>query len=323
MNEAHSAGSLHPQPPAPETRGEEIRPLSRDPAQVRAERFIAVALAACAGVSTLIMAGMVLVLFTETVGFFSRVSIWEFFTATRWTPLFREKHFGILPLLGGSVLVTMGAALLALPSGLLTAVFMSERASPRLRGFLKGVLEVLAGIPTVVYGYFALTFVTPLLRTVFPGAGIFNAASASMALGIMILPTVATLSEDALRAVPAGLREAAFALGASPTEMATRVVIPAALPGILASFILAVSRAFGETMVVVIAAGNSPRLTLNPLEPVQTMTAYILQAGQGHLVGGTLDYRTLFAVGMMLFVITMGMSSAGQWVLSRFRLEGS
>lgn len=308
-----SASRSGPSPPVP---------FSRSRRQLGKERLITVLLAACAGFSALIMVAIVLVLLMETIGFFMEVSIWEFFTATRWTPLFREKHFGILPLFMGSALVTVGAAVLALPSGVLTAIFLSEHGSPRIRGMLRGALEVLAGIPTVVYGYFALTFVTPLIRAVFPGAGIFNAVSASIVLGIMILPTVALLSQDALRAVPGSLKEAAYALGASPAEVTLRVVIPAGLSGILASFILAVSRAFGETMVVAIAAGSSSRLTLNPLDSVQTLTAYILQAGQGHMVGGSLEYRTLFAVGMTLFVITMGMSSASQWLLARFRPEG-
>jgi phosphate transport system permease protein len=205
----------------------------------------------------------------------------------------------------------------AIPAGTLTAIYMSEYASRRIRVILKGGMGVLAGIPTVIYGYFALTLVTPLLRTVFPSAGVFNAASASLALGIMVLPTVATLSHDALRGVPGSLREGALALGATPAQVTARVTIPASLSGILAAFVLAISRAFGETMVVAIAAGNSPRIVLNPLESVQALTAYILQAGQGNILAGTLDYRTLFAVGMMLFLITMAMNSVSQWVLSR------
>lgn len=297
--------------------------LGRDASQVRKERIITALLAGSAGVSVLVMVGIVLVLLRETIAFFAQVSILEFLTAVEWTPLFREKHFGILPLLLGSILVTLGAALLAVPAGVLTAVFLSEYASPGAQRILRGALEVLSGIPTVVYGYFALTLLTPLLRTVFPGAGIFNAASASMALGIMVLPTVALLSHDALRVVPRSLKDAAYALGATPAEVTGRVVIPAGLPGILASFVLATSRAFGETMVVAIAAGSSPSLTLNPLDSVQTMTAYILQAGQGNIVAGTLDYRTLFAVGMMLFLATMGMNTASRWLVRRFQREGT
>lgn len=297
--------------------------LSRNPGQVRRERVITFVLATCGGLSLLVMVGFILVLLRETAGFFSQVSAWEFFTATEWTPLFREKHFGILPLVAGSFLVTVGAALVALPTGILTAVYMSEYTSRGTRVLLKSTMEVLAGIPTVVYAYFALTLVTPLLRTVFPGAGAFNAASASLVLGVMVLPTVATLSDDALRGVPRSLKDAAFALGATPAQVTTRVTIPASLSGILASFVLATSRAFGETMVVAVAAGNSPRIVLNPLESVQTLTAYILQAGQGNIAAGTLEYRTLFAVGMMLFLITVGMNFASQWVLSRSRPGGS
>jgi len=298
------------------------RGFIRDRGQIRTEGAIAVALAACAAVSVLVMVIMVLVLFREAVGFFSEVSLWEFMTALRWTPLFREKHFGILPLLTGSLLVVVGAAVLALPAGFMAAVYLSEHAGRPMGNLLRTALGVLAGIPTVVYGYFALTLVTPVIRGLFPAAGTFNAASASIALGMMILPTVALLSDDALRGVPASLREAALALGATPGDVVLRVVVPAALPGILVSFILAISRALGETMVVAIAAGNSANLTVNPLDSVQTMTAYILQAAQGNMVGGTLDYRTLFAVGMLLFILTVGMTSASRWILARFGREG-
>jgi phosphate transport system permease protein len=203
--------------------------------------------------------------------------------------------------------------------GLLTAVFLSEYAAERMRRILKPLLEVLAGIPTVVYGYFALTYVTPKLRLIFPGTDVFNAASASIVMGIMIIPTVASLSEDALRAVPRVLREGAYGLGATKLEVATRVVIPAALSGILASFILAISRAIGETMVVAIAAGNLPNLTLNPLESIQTMTAYIVQVSLGDTPRGTIVYRSLFAVAMTLFLITLAMNVLSQWILSRYR----
>jgi phosphate transport system permease protein len=276
-------------------------------------------LALCAGIAILATLGILFLLFFEALGFFTQVSPLEFLTEIRWTPLFREKHFGILPLLTGSLLVALGAGAVALPGGLLAAVFLSEYAGPRLRGLLKPLLGVLAGIPTVVYGYFALTFVTPVLQLVIPGVGAYNAVSASIALGIMILPTVASLSDDALRAVPPALREAAFGLGATPMEVTTRVVVPGGISGILASFFLGLSRALGETMVVSMAAGSSPRVTLNPLEAVQTMSAYILQAGQGNLSPGTLEYRTLFAVGMVLFLVTMALNSASQWILGRGR----
>ncbi len=292
---------------------------SRGPGAV-GERIVGGVFALCAGLTALVMLGIILVFITEAVGFFTQVSILEFLTETRWTPLFQEKHFGILPLLSGSILVAVGAGLVALPGGLLTAIFLSGHAGSRVRSILKPLLEVLAGIPTVVYGYFALTFVTPLLQGILPRLEAFNAASAAVVVGIMILPTVASLSDDALRAVPNTMREAALGLGAAPVDVTIRVVIPAGASGILASFILGLSRAFGETMVVAMAAGNSPHLTLNPLESIQTMSAYVLQAGQGNIGLGTMDYRTLFAVGMMLFLITMIMNHVSQWV--RVRLGG-
>src|SRR5688572_429909 len=274
---------------------------------------------ACAGLSTLVTAGIVFVLLRETITFFAQVSIVEFFTDTRWTPQFQEKHFGVLPLMAGSVLIAAGAAVVAVPTGVLTAIYLSEYARERTRAILKPTLEVLAGIPTVVYGYFALTFVTPLIRQVFPETDIFNAASAAVVVGIMIIPTVSSLSEDALRAVPRHLREAAFGLGATKLEVSLRVVLPAALSGVIASFILGVSRAVGETMAVSIAAGNLAQLTLNPLESIQTMTAYIVQVSLGDTPQGTIVYQTLFAVAFTLFLITLLMNILSQWIMSRFR----
>lgn len=285
------------------------------------EQIIGGLLFLCAAASTLVTVGVVVVLAGETVLFFSEVPITEFVFGTRWEPMFEDKHFGVLPLLAGSFMVAAGAALIALPIGLMTAIFLSEYATPRLQGVLKPVLEVLAGVPTVVYGYFALTFITPLLRSLFPETDVFNAASASIVVGVMIIPTVSSLSEDALRAVPQSLREGAYGLGATKLEVSTGVVVPAALSGIIASFILAISRAIGETMAVTIAAGNLPNLTLNPLESIQTMTAYIVQASLGDTAQGTVVYRTLFAVGMALFLITLAMNILSQWVLSRYREE--
>jgi phosphate transport system permease protein len=276
---------------------------------------------ACAAASTLVTAGVVLVLLRETITFFTEVPIIDFLTDTRWEPMFQEKHFGVLPLLMGSVMVAGGAGILALPVGLMTAIFLSEYSGPRLRRMLKPVLEILAGIPTVVYGYFALTFVTPVLRIFIPDTEIFNAASASIVVGVMIIPTVSSLSEDALRAVPSSLREGAYGLGATKLEVSTRVVVPAALSGVIASFILAISRAIGETMAVTIAAGNLPNMTMNPFESIQTMTAYIVQVSLGDTPQGTIVYRTLFAVAMTLFLITLAMNVLSQWVLSRFREE--
>ena len=305
------AGSESPEPPALSFRRD--RDLK--------EQVIGWVLLACAAVSTLVTVGIVGVLLTETVSFFAEVSVLEFLTNPSWTPQYTEKNFGILPLAAGSFMVAVGAGLIAIPLGLLTAISLSEYAGSGLRGVLKPLLEILAGIPTVVYGYFALTFITPVLRGLFPGTDVFNAASASIVVGIMIIPTVASLSEDALRAVPAALREGAYGLGATKLEVSTRVVVPAALSGIIASFILAISRAIGETMAVTIAAGALPNLTVNPLESIQTMTAYIVQASLGDTPHGTIEYKTLYAVGMTLFLITLGMNVLSQWVLANFREE--
>jgi len=284
-----------------------------------AEHVIGLLLFLCAAASTLITVGIVLVLLRETISFFSSVSLIDFLTDPQWTPLFQEKHFGILPLAAGSFMVAAGAAVVAVPTGLLTALFLSEYASERLRAFLKPTLEILAGIPTVVYGYFALTFVTPVLRALFPSTEVYNAAAASIVVGIMIIPTISSLSEDALRAVPSSLREGAYGLGATKLEVSTRVVLPAALSGVIAAFILGISRAIGETMAVTIAAGQMPNLTLNPLESIETMTAYIVQASLGDTPHGSIGYQTLFAVGMTLFLITLAMNIVSQLILSRFR----
>ncbi len=275
----------------------------------------------CGLISVLTTIGIVVVLVTESAGFFREVPIAEFLTGTRWSPMYSEQHFGILPLLNGTLLIAVGSMFIALPVGLTSAIYLSEYASPKVRGVIKPVLEVLAGIPTVVYGYFALTFVTPIIRAIFPGTGIFNAASGAIVVGIMIIPMVASLSEDALNAVPLSLREAAYGLGATKFEVSTRVVVPAALSGIVASFILAISRAIGETMAVTLAAGATPRMTLNLLESVQTMTAYIVQVSLGETPHGTLEYRTIFAVGLVLFLLTLAMNLLSQRVTSRFREE--
>lgn len=283
------------------------------------ERVIAGLLFLCGAISILTTAGIVIVLFTESAGFFRKVPIGEFLTGTRWSPLFADQHFGILPLLNGTFLIAVGAMVIALPVGLTSAIYLSEYASAKVRGAVKPILEVLAGIPTVVYGYFALTFITPIIRTVFPSTGIFNAASGAIVVGIMIIPMVASLSEDALNAVPQSLREAAYGLGATKFEVSTRVVVPAALSGIVASFILAISRAVGETMAVTLAAGATPKMTLNFLESVQTMTAYIVQISLGETPHGTLEYQTIFAVGLVLFFITLAMNILSQRITRRFR----
>ncbi len=283
------------------------------------EGAVRTALFAAAAVSVLTTAGIIFTLLGETFQFFFQVSPVDFLTGTRWTPLFASKNFGVLPLVNGTVAVALVAMTIAVPLGLMAAIFMSEIASPRLRSVLKPLLEVLAGIPTVVYGYFALLFVTPILRSVFPDAGVFNVLSAGLVMGFMILPMMASITEDALQAVPAGLREGAYALGATKLEVASRVVVPAALSGILAAVILSISRAVGETMIVAIAAGQQPRLGFDLLGSMETMTAYIVQVSLGDTPQGTIEYQTIFAVGTLLFVMTFGMNLLGDWLVRRFR----
>jgi phosphate transport system permease protein len=300
-----------------------LRRVLRNPAhgvgqRVR-EEVIRACLLACATLSVLTTLGIVLVLVFETVEFFREVSPWRFLTDTQWTPLFADKRFGILVLASATVLTSAIALLVAIPVGLLAAIFLSEFAPEPLRRVVKPLLEVLAGVPTVVYGYFALLFVTPLLKVVFPGISGFNALSAGLVMGVMIIPLVVSLSEDAMFAVPRSLRDGAYALGATRFEVATRVVVPAALSGIVASFILAVSRAVGETMIVAIAAGQSPRLTLNPFVPVETMTAYIVQVSLGDTPTGTLEFKTIFAVGMTLFLATLLLNAVSFRLVARFR----
>jgi phosphate transport system permease protein len=285
----------------------------------RNERLIGAALFLCSVVSILTTVGIVAVLVYESASFFRQVSIIEFLTGRQWTPMFIEQHFGVLPLLAGSLLIAFFAAIVALPVGLAAAIYLSEYASDGVRKVLKPVLEILAGIPTVVYGFFALTFVTPIIRTIWPETDVYNALSASIVVGIMIIPMVSSLSEDAMSAVPRVLREGAYALGATRFEVATRTVVPAALSGIIASFILAVSRAIGETMIVTIAAGGQANLTLNPLRSVQTMTAYIAQTATGELAHGSVEYQTIFAVGLALFAITLIMNIISIFVLRRYR----
>lgn len=283
------------------------------------ENSIGLVLMLCALLSVLTTLGVVLVLGVESSAFFREIPVTEFLFGTRWTPLLEPRSFGVLPLLGGTMLIVLGSALVAVPLGVGSALYLSEFSSHRTRDVLKPVLEVLAGIPTVVYGYFALTFITPLLKKVLPQTEVFNAASGAIVVGIMILPMVASLCDDAFRAVPQALRDGGYALGATRREVATQVVLPSALSGVLASFILAASRAIGETMAVTLAAGATPNLTLNPLESIQTMTAYIVQVSLGDTPAGTVEYRTIFAVGALLFLITLFMNLLGQRVLRRFQ----
>ncbi len=279
------------------------------------------ALFACALVSIGTTAGIIVVLAVETYQFLREVPLGDFLFGTEWTPLFATPRFGVLPLVVGTMLVSSLAMIVALPMGLLSAIYLSEYAAPRTRRAIKPVLEVLAGVPTVVYGYFALLFVTPLLQRFIPDLAGFNALGPGIVMGIMILPLVSSLSEDAMQGVPRGLREGSYALGATKMQTSLRVVVPAAFSGITAAFILAVSRAIGETMIVAIAAGQQPRLTLSPLVPIETMTAYIVQVSMGDTPQGTLEYRTIFAVGTLLFVGTFVLNLVSAWLRERYREE--
>jgi phosphate transport system permease protein len=287
----------------------------------RIERAIEWALLLCALVSIATTAGIIAVLAVETLGFLRDVPITDFLFGTEWTPLFAIPRFGVLPLVAGTVLVSGIAMLVAWPMGLLSAVYLSEYARPGARRIVKPVLELLAGVPTVVYGYFALLFVTPILRRLIPEIAGFNALGPGIVMGIMILPLVSSLSEDAMQGVPRGLREGSYALGATKMQTSLRVVLPAAFSGITAASILGASRAIGETMIVAIAAGQQPRLTWNPFVPIETMTAYIVQVSLGDTPQGTLEYRTIFAVGMLLFLGTFLLNLLSAWLRERFREE--
>lgn len=273
----------------------------------------------CSFVTVLTTAGIIVVLLVDSIKFFSEVSIIDFLTDTQWTPLFSEKHFGILPLLSGTLLTTTIAILVAVPIGLIIAVYLNEYASAKFTGVVKPVLEILAAIPTVVYGFFALQFVTPLLQKIIPGLQGFNALSPGLVMGIMILPYITSLSEDALRAVPGSIREGSYGIGATKFQTAFRVMIPAASSGIIVSVILAISRALGETMIVAIAAGQEPKLTFNPKESVETITTYIVQVSMGDVPQDSLEYRTIFAAGLTLFVFTFILNNISFWMRKRFQ----
>ena len=281
-----------------------------------------------AALSALVTVGIVAVLIFQTIEFFGEIPLGTFFGDTVWSPLIQvfntetgelEPRFGIWALVWGTVLVGAIALLVAVPLGLLAAIFLSEYAPPRLHAVLKPLLEVLAGVPTVVYGYFALLFVTPIIQDLLPGTTIFNALSAGIVMGVMIIPMISSLSEDAFSAVPQSLREGAYAMGATRMETALRVILPAALSGVIASIILAASRAIGETMIVTVAAGQNPTFLANPLEAVQTMTAFIVQVSLGDTPAGSIEARTLFAVAMTLFVMTLAMNLIASYVRGRFR----
>jgi len=285
------------------------------------ERLIEALLALSAGLTVLTTAGIIWILAVETWHFFRQVPLGDFLTDTQWTPLFAEKHFGIWPLVAGTLLTTAVAVAVALPLGLTIAVYFTEYASARFRQVVQPLLEILASVPTVVYGFFALTVVTPALQAVVPGLAGFSALSAGLVMGIMILPFVSSLSEDALTAVPHRLREASYALGATRLQTAFRVMVPAASSGITVAVILALSRAVGETMIVAIAAGQQPRLTANPLVPIETLTTYIVQVSSGDVAYGTLEYNTIFAAGSTLFVLTLLLNNIGYWFRRRHQQQ--
>ncbi len=295
------------------------RSLAGNRSNSLSERLVAYALGACALVTVATTLSIAAVLVSESLAFFGEVSLWDFLTGTQWTGQIDGENWGIWPLLSGTFLITAIAAAVALPLGLAAAIYVSQYASERVRRVLKPGLELLAGIPTIVYGFFALTFVTPLLQSIIPGLQVYNALSAGLVVGVMIVPLVASLSEDALRAVPRALAEGGYALGATKIEVVTKILVPGALSGIVASFILAISRAVGETMIVVIAAGAQPRLTLNPLDSIQTMTAYIAQVTQGDAAQGTVEFQSLFAVGLALFVLTLVLNLVANAVIRRYK----
>ena len=290
----------------------------------------------CAIVTIATTLAIILVLVNGAVNFFFGASIvdrlfgaaWsqqvtfrEFFTGTQWSPIIRPRSYGVLPLLWGTMIIVVGSAIVALPVGTLTAIYLSEYADPQIRSVVKPTLEILAGIPTIVYGFFAISFITPLLQRIFPETGTFNAAAGAIVVGVMIIPMVSSLSEDAMSAVPDELRDAAYGLGATKFDVSTSVVLPAAFSGITASYVLAISRAIGETMAVTLAAGMQPNITLNPLEEIQTMTAYMVQIGTGDVSVDSIGYQSLFAVGLTLFAMTLAMNLLSLWIRSRYQEE--
>ena len=296
------------------------RPRARRSARGRfGEKAVLLALAAAATISVLVTVGIVVVLVEEGALFFTDVPITEFFTGTQWFPL--EGKFGVLPLLNASIVIALIAAVVAVPLGLGSAIYLSEYAPERLRRVVKPVLEILAGMPTIVLGFFALDAVTPALQMVFPGLGLYNALAAGIVVGLLITPLISSLSEDAMRAVPNSMREGAFGLGATRRVVSLRVVVPAALSGIVASIVLAISRAIGETMAVTLAAGTIPNLSWNPLEGMQTITAYIVQVSKGEATRGSLQYDSIFAVGLLLFVVTLVINIIAVRIVRRYRTE--
>jgi phosphate transport system permease protein len=285
------------------------------------EDLVKALLGLCALISVATTVGIVLALFLPAIEFFQDVSLVDFLTGTEWAPLFEPALFGVVPLIVGTLSVTFWAILVAVPFGLGSAIYLSEYASDRMRKILKPLLEILAGIPTIVYGYFALTFFTPLIRDLNVNVEIFNALSGGLIMGVMILPTVASLSEDAMSAVPRDLREGAFALGSTKMQVSTRIVVPAAVSGIIASFVLGISRAVGETMIALVAVGQVANLTFDPRLAVETMAAFIAATGAGDVPTGSIEYKTIFAVGATLFGMTLVLNVISIWLVKRFREE--
>ncbi len=284
------------------------------------EQVVGIVLWTCGAISLLTTVGIIVVLVQQALVFFAQVPVTDFLFGTTWTALFKTPLYGVLPLVSGTLMITLIAMLVSIPLGLMSAIYLSEYAPVRVRDILKPALELLAGIPTIVYGFFAVTFIRPdVLKPIFPGIGPFSALAAGIAVGILTIPLVASLSEDAMQAVPRALREGGYALGATRLEVAWQIVVPAAFSGIIASFILAMSRAIGETMIVALAAGSKPQLTANPLEAMQTMTGFIIQAFSGDMVVGTAPYLSLFAVGLLLFFITLALNMMSHWVVGKYR----
>jgi|TARA_X000001036_G_scaffold26544_1_gene22081 phosphate transport system permease protein len=283
------------------------------------ERVVEKLLALSAYISVLTTVLIIYILSTESYNFFQIVSVSEFLFGTRWEPLLDPKAFGVLPLLFGTLMIVVGSALICIPVGLIIAIYLSQYASKKTRRIIKPILEILAGIPTVVYGYFALTFITPIFRYILPETEIFNAASASVVVGIMILPMVASLCDDALCAVPKSIKQGGYALGTTSFEVIRGILVPSAFSGIVSSFVLAISRAFGETMAVTLAAGATPRFTLNPMESIQTMTAYIVQVSLGDTPAGGIEYQTIFAVAGLLFIVTLFMNLLSNYIMQKYR----
>ncbi len=283
------------------------------------ERLVEAVLLLAACVSVFTTLGIVYILLKESLAFFTHVSVWNFLTDKQWTPLFDDAHFGIMVLLAGTVSSSMVALSIAIPLGTIIAIYLSEFAGHKTREIMKPLLELLSGVPTIIYGYFALLFVTPLIQKFYPALPGFNVLSAGIVMGIMIIPYVSSLAEDAMRAVPMSLREGSYALGATRYQTAVNVVVPAALSGITAAYILGISRAVGETMILAVAAGMQPNLTLNPLEPAATITSYIVQVALGDLPHGSVGYQTIFAAGLMLMLLTLVFNLFGHWMRRRFR----